>query len=348
MTDGSYDIDSEFDAATNRAAFVEQETFGCVRITGSDRLDLLHRMSTNDLLNGSPKRVVPTVLTTGKGRIIDLVRVVVNEIDLLALVSPGNEERFIKWLDKYCIMEDFHMDIVTTEYQCLTCVGPEAVTFCEGVLGGSLKRESVTPVSFNGRSLSIIHSSQFTTEKVDIVVARESEGMPVEYIRKQAAKQNIPRMGSEAFDAFRISRGIPVAGHELTESFNPYEVNLISAISFTKGCYIGQEVIARLDTYDKVQRRLVGVVVQDLQGEVGPPLILEMDGREVGTLTSVTRARVHNKRLGLGVVRKDAVAVRNMVQLRRGETHVGQAEVTELPIPVPIFSRNDPSGQGLP
>ncbi|HJQ97640.1 MAG TPA: glycine cleavage T C-terminal barrel domain-containing protein, partial [Candidatus Polarisedimenticolaceae bacterium] len=92
----------------------------------------------------------------------------------------------------------------------------------------------------------------------------------------------------EDFEAWRILTGRPLAGHELTEDYNPLEAGLRDAVSFTKGCYTGQEVVARLNTYDKVAREIVRLEIPD--GEVPPAgARLVFGEREAGIVTSAVR-----------------------------------------------------------
>ena len=108
-------------------------------------------------------------------------------------------------------------------------------------------------------------------------------------------------VGWEALDALRIERGVPAFGRELTEAFNPLEAGLIDIISFTKGCYVGQEVVARLNTYDKVQKRLMRMRWDDGAGpEPGAKLVL--DGKQVGVVTSAADSPAGSG-VGLGYVR---------------------------------------------
>ena len=107
-------------------------------------------------------------------------------------------------------------------------------------------------------------------------------------------------VGVEAWEGFRVGAGVPVYGKELDDGRNPLEAGLIGAIDFTKGCYIGQEVIARLDTYEKVQRALVSLRVGGSWSE-GDALTLE--GRRVGEITSLARVSDEGEMVGLGYVR---------------------------------------------
>ena len=108
------------------------------------------------------------------------------------------------------------------------------------------------------------------------------------------------RVEEEAREAFRVVSGVPVYGKELGEGRNPLEAGLIGAIDFTKGCYIGQEVIARLDTYEKVQRALVSFRVE---GNWDEGDVLMQDGKRVGEITSLARLPSEGGCVGLGYVR---------------------------------------------
>ena len=94
------------------------------------------------------------------------------------------------------------------------------------------------------------------------------------------------------------------APNELNGSFNPHEVNLLSIVDFKKGCYIGQEVIARLNTYDKVQKRLTGIKFIDEPEYNGQLLLFDKENKDAGQVTSVTFSKELNKWVGLAFVRR--------------------------------------------
>lgn len=108
--------------------------------------------------------------------------------------------------------------------------------------------------------------------------------------------------GEEARNIMRIEDGLPEGSAELTEDYNPWEARLDAAISLTKGCYLGQEVVARLNTYDKVSKRLVGFRMGEAQPPPAGSRILA-DGREAGTLTSAVRSLAAGETIGLGYIR---------------------------------------------
>jgi len=122
--------------------------------------------------------------------------------------------------------------------------------------------------------------------------------------------------GLEALETARIENGVGRYGREYGEAVNPLEGGLRRLISFTKGCYTGQEVVARLNTYDKVQRKLVGVVLENkLRIAAGKRPRLLVDGQEVGYLTSWARPPRRQRWLALGYLRRAHAKVRAQVQV---------------------------------
>ncbi|MEK7729006.1 MAG: folate-binding protein YgfZ, partial [candidate division KSB1 bacterium] len=128
----------------------------------------------------------------------------------------------------------------------------------------------------------------------------------------------------------RILQGIPMVEHELTEEYNPHEVGLYSLINFEKGCYIGQEVVARLDTYQKVQRQLVGVKL-DAEPHACANATLWVDEEEIGKLTSIARAPEGNGAIGLAIVRKQYAQHGTRVAVRTSRGDSLNAALVELP-----------------
>jgi folate-binding protein YgfZ len=135
-------------------------------------------------------------------------------------------------------------------------------------------------------------------------------------------------VGEEALEAVRLSYAVPAYGHELGESYNPLEAGLIGSIDFAKGCYIGQEVIARLDTYQKIQKHLVRLEFS-ADATVSEGDTLNDDGHDVGKVTSVTKLPNGLGLVGMAYVRKASASPGNVLEL--ADPSSGQAEITALP-----------------
>ena len=111
-------------------------------------------------------------------------------------------------------------------------------------------------------------------------------------------------IGDDAYNCYRVIRGIPASPNELNDQFNPHEANLLDKISFSKGCYIGQEVIARLETYDKVQRNLKGISFDEPVNSDGQLMISDEKGTDAGIVTSISYSQKCGKYIGLAYIRK--------------------------------------------
>jgi folate-binding protein YgfZ len=118
-----------------------------------------------------------------------------------------------------------------------------------------------------------------------------------------AASEGGGAIDAEVVEAWRILSGLPAPGHELTDEHNPLEAGLRDAVSFTKGCYVGQEVVARLNTYDKVSRILVRLELPPGAPVPAPGAAVLRDGRSVGAVTSAIRPAGRRSPVALAYVK---------------------------------------------
>jgi folate-binding protein YgfZ len=117
--------------------------------------------------------------------------------------------------------------------------------------------------------------------------------------------------GEKVRDLYRVENGLPSTPNEINDQYNPYEIDLIDEVDFEKGCYIGQEVIARLDTYQKVQRFLHKVKIKSDQELELPGDIFDSGDKKVGSLTSLVKRPESIEQIGLGIFRKKAMGDSN-------------------------------------
>ena len=265
---------------------------GRLSLIGSDALDLLDRLTTNRISDLTSTGLgMGAVLTTNKGRIIDLLGIHVEEKGLMVVTSGNATEKVSDWIDFYTIMEDVQIKNVSDQ------------TFHFRVIGTSPEIEVLPDTTgmkpFHGvqtelagvpsLAISLQVGNLSCIDLIGSVVSGDSVQSKLDEYLKE--------IRIEEYNHFRIDAGEPVYGSELTEEFNPLEAGLLPYISFNKGCYIGQEVVARLNTYDKVQRKLVKFKWDSVDYELSGKVIEDED-RVVGVMTSSLNG------LGMGFVRK--------------------------------------------
>ena len=316
--------EDEYAAATLGVGIVDRSYLGRLEITGGDAIDLLDRLSTNNLADLEQNGTMGTVLTTNKGRVIDLLFVNRREDGLLVLTGPTTRTRVLEWIDFYTIMEDVTSRDATEETAMLSLIGEKAAD----ALPDSARRLSLnasTGVHIEGVDALVMRSDFAGVLGYDIVVALADAPTVWSSLVEAGA---LP-VGSQTVDLIRIERGVPVAVRDFGEDYNPLEANLLDFISFSKGCYIGQEVVARLNTYDKVQKRLMGLSWAS-ENEVDPGAELYADDKKVGVLTSAAKSRRLSSGIGLGYVRK-AQAEAGVELCARTEDGEVVVTVSELP-----------------
>jgi len=126
----------------------------------------------------------------------------------------------------------------------------------------------------------------------------------IEYLTGSKGPYDFSLVGEYAYNLYRIEKGFPTAKGELKDKYNPHDVGLLNYVDFNKGCYIGQEVIARLDTYQKVQRFLKGIMINSELKDDLPIIMYDDSGNESGEITSLSYCEKEKKSFGLGFVKK--------------------------------------------
>jgi folate-binding protein YgfZ len=209
----------------------------------------------------------------------------------------------------------------------LTVFGPHSQTCLEEITGvglGQLPPYHTLLGDMAGHEARIIHRPLRGLPGFDLVLPPEAA--PATW--QQLTGTGITPVGLEAYQAVRVRHAVPLYGHEMGDAYNPLEAGLIGSVDFHKGCYIGQEVIARLDTYQKVQKRLV-MLRFSAEAAVSEGASLERNDQAVGAVTSVTRVPTTGQLIGLGYVRTASAAVGTRLELAAPAS--GWAEIEGLP-----------------
>ncbi len=289
------------------SSYYQRRDIGTLKISGADRLDLLHRLTTNDVRDLKPGRSAQTALLTTKGRIIDILTIHCFDDHLLVNCAGGNQSAVQNYLAKYTITEDFHTSDATDKYGIVSLYGDgitEILDSISKILGNHL-----VSIAKDGTGYIVVLQ---INSKDSLTNALNDSGFS--------------ELTQDEYELFRIKSGIPVFAKELTDDFNPLDAGLERMISFTKGCYLGQEIIARLHSYHKVQHRLA---VMELEGDCEPhlPAVIYEGEEQSGTITSCTRDTQTGKTYCLGYV-----------GMQTKEDEVMELRENEVTYPVKILS----------
>lgn len=271
-------IEVEYLTAQTSAVIVNRNVEGRVRAVGRDRLDLLNRMSTNDMNSLAVGEARQTVLINAIARIVDAPWVLNRGETALMLTGPGRAAAVRRWLAGYIFFRDeVKLEDASAELSQFALFGKTAAEIANALLPGS---HSLAENRFIEQDGVIVLRGRPLAGNSFHVIAPAAQ---FESLWAQAVAAGAVAAGEETYQLLRLAAGLPEAGHELTEAYIPLETDLWEAVSFTKGCYIGQEIIARMESRGKLARRLSGML---LDAPVAVGAEVRAGEAVVGTVTS--------------------------------------------------------------
>ena len=282
-----------------------------IAVKGKDNIDLLDRLTTNDLKSLKSMELAYSLLVSPKGRMIEMLSILNLEGQIILGCSEDSLNKVLEWIDFYTFGEEVEITLDQKDYQSkIMIMGENSISFINSIFGidMSLSEGKSMFIALNkqlyGRiKLLIVNKNYFDFGHYEIYASRED----VDYILK-LFKQNrhnfklVDYLNDDQFNNYRIVNNLAGYPTEINENYNPLEAGLKKYINFNKGCYVGQEVIARLDTYSKVQNRLV-LIKSDTK--VDSELINE--DKHIGNITSYTSSDFYNGDYKLAYIRKSFI-----------------------------------------
>ncbi|HLF13325.1 MAG TPA: hypothetical protein VI932_00360 [Bacteroidota bacterium] len=272
-----------------------------IGIEGKETFDFLHRMSTNDLLTLADGQTRRTVIVNEKGRVIDFVTIVRTGERALLIGSPGAGNELARWFGKFIIMDDLRITATHDRIPFYSIYGPGSPDLIRKICaeGGAGKFHDDRVLDAPGNRGWILREDLGSVPGY-LYIPGEDCTMENTAPMFRWSEEEIRTADTLTFETVRIEESVPALGRELGPEVNALEAGLKQYISFSKGCYIGQEVIARLDTYRKLQKILSLFLLPDYDGpSLSPGKLLQGD-REAGRITSTVYSPRQNGWIGLG------------------------------------------------
>jgi len=274
---------------------------GRIRVSGSEATMFLNGLITNDIKNLAQNRWMPAVFPTVQGRLIGVVRVIRgSEPEFLIDTETASHDAVLKTVSRFTLAGDFKVADVTSETALLSVQGQGAAE----ILAKQFEQVDLPEngvVQTNG--VTIIRASHTGEEGFDIFIdaSRKAE---IQQALEAAGAQPI---GEDTFEILRVEAGIARFGQDMDETNVVPETNLDDAVSFTKGCYVGQEIIVRIKHRGHPAKKLTGLRFEtDQQIEPGA-VIRSTENQEIGRVTSAVISPRQGS-IGLGYVRYEYFA----------------------------------------
>jgi folate-binding protein YgfZ len=327
LPDDFGDWKREYFLAKQNVALIDKNHRAYISFTGPDRTRYLNAILTNNIKDLQPSQGNISLLLNPQGRILAEIETRA-ELERLFCVSYGMiRERLIETLDKFIIMDDVTLTDDTGRYGTLSLEGPAASKLIRELAGTDL--DSVGEiVSVDAKVESIPCTVTRKTFSgfpgADILIAGENlQSMWKILLAKTKAFGGGP-MGYTALSALRLEQGVPWFGYDFGEKQIPHEAGLeTSHISYTKGCYTGQEIVERVRSRGQVNRRRVELIFSGT-GVPSAADVLSAEGKEVGFVTRASALPSRGFAIGMGYLRKENNAIGSEVEWTGGMTKVSK------------------------
>lgn len=305
-------------------------------LLGADRVRFLHGQVTNDVRNLPAGEGCYAALVTAKGKMESDLHVYALQDELLLDFEPGLSAKVSQRLEKFIVADDVQVAEVSPHYGLLSVQGPKAETVVRDL--ERFDQVPVKPFHFIKHSdesfgeIYLMNQPRLGFAGFDLFVPTTALQAAAEQLIAAARSVGGQPCGWTAFDTARIEAGIPRFGVDMDETNIPLECGIEArAVSYRKGCYIGQEVLNRIHSIGHVNRELRGLrLADDLPALPTKGDTLLHAGREVGSVTSAVWSPTLEANLALGCVRREANAIGTELTLQSacGES---RARIVELP-----------------
>ena len=281
---------AEHDAVRRDAGIADLSHRGMLRVTGEDRVKWLQSIISNDILPLPPEHGVYSGLLTHKGKMVSYFRVFVLPDSLLIEDVGEIGDTTFQALRKFLLYgTKAKLENLGPSWNLMLVSGPRAPDIIRAAFEcdvASLKPLQLLTRDLGGQPGMLIRSEETGETDIEVLVPGEAARQVWEQIWNAGRAMGLAAFGAGAREVLRLEAGLPKAGTELTEAIVPPEANLEGkAFSLNKGCYPGQEVVARMDTYGSVRRRLVTLLIEST---IVPPQGAKVfsGDREVGWISS--------------------------------------------------------------
>lgn len=310
------------------AGLIDLSSRGRMLITGSESLQFLNGLITNDMKTLQPNQWMLAAFPNVQGRLLAIVRVIHRSFSrepgsdgFLIDTEAASHAHVLATVGRFTLAGDFHVQDLMDQTALLSLQGAKASEIVSSLFGAetiALEHHQVLQFLWRDVPVLVLRDSHTGEDGYDIFVSSNTAPALWEAAKLAGA---VP-IGAEAFDILRIEAGEPRYGIDMDETNVVTETGLDEAVSFTKGCYIGQEIIARIKYRGHVAKRLSGLLLAGKANVARGVVIGSVDGKEIGRVTSATFSPKLKQTIALGYLKYDYLTAGTEVQIDEMKAHV--------------------------
>jgi folate-binding protein YgfZ len=285
---------------------------------------------TNDVKALEPGSWMHAAFPNVQGRLVAMVRVLNRADGFLLDMEPVVQDAVLNVISKFTMAGDFHVTDLTQDQTTISVQGSRAAEIIRTVFGASaadVEHNRISEVHWNDGSLGIIRATHTAEDGFDIFISSTGAAALWEALVTAGAQP----IGFDALETLRIEAGIPRHGIDLSEANVVLENGIDEAVSYTKGCYLGQEIIARIHWRGHVAKRLFGLVAESGVAIQAGDGVRSMEGKNIGTVTSVAASPQLDRTVALAMIKYDYLQAGTAVTILSNDNEY-PAATSELPL----------------
>jgi folate-binding protein YgfZ len=297
---------SEFDALLSGCGFYDLNFRVKIALTGSDRVRWLNGMVTNNIRDLAVGRGVYAFLLNPQGHILGDLYAYNRGESLMIDTDRSQSEKLLATFDHYIIMDDVEVADVSDKLTAIGIMGPKTL---EALRAAGFEISTIEPLQFvdvtwHGIAVTLVRGDNPSVESYEIWLPPGQ----VASVHAALTKAGVILASTSALELLRIASGVPRYGQDIRERDLPQETEQQRALHFSKGCYIGQEIVERIRSRGNVHRKFTGFEVEGELPAVGTKV--QADGRDIGEITSVASLPLATgeRSVALGYIRRELAA----------------------------------------
>ncbi|HEX8566210.1 MAG TPA: glycine cleavage T C-terminal barrel domain-containing protein [Pyrinomonadaceae bacterium] len=309
---------------------------GLIEVSGGEAVQFLNGMLTNDIAKLPENSWMLAAFPNVQGRLLAFVRVLKIGDKFLFDTEAATREKVFNNLFRFTFAGDFKVRDLSEEMNLHSIQGKLAGEILKSKVQSPKFKSEVVEAEFNGEKVFVINSTHTAEDGFDLFATANL----IQDLTKELENAGAVKIGDETREVLRIEAGIPLYGVDMDETTIVLETGLDEAVSFTKGCYVGQEVIIRIHHRGHVAKKLAGLIF-DEPADVAPNSELKSPGgKNAGRITSVAFSPVLNKQIALAYVRYDFLQPGTELLVNEN----ARAKVAQLPFAGGSLSKNERNG----
>lgn len=320
------------------AGLIDLSSRGRITVGGLEAVQFLNGLITNDMKMLLEDTWMPAVFPNAQGRLVASVRVMrLKDIDTEKATCPSylidteaaSHQSVLKILQRFTLAGDFRVNDVTDESAQFSVQGKKAEDVVQSVFGEAvtnLAEHGAIRTSWDGTEVTALRPTQTSAKGFEFIVNTADASR----LRQALVDAGATPVGESAYEVLRIEAAVPRYGLDMDETNVVTETNLDEAVSYTKGCYIGQEIIARIKYRGHVAKKLTGLSFADKVDVASGDVVKSSDDKDIGRITSATYSPQLKRTIALGYLKYGYLAADTPVKVVHDRSEVS-AHVTELP-----------------